>query len=57
MARIAIDVNNVGVAGSFVFAGSKYAEHADAIVLHHVERTPFTRTLLTRSREERHLVF
>ncbi len=57
MAWVSIDVDDVGVAGGLVFAGSEYAEHSSLIVSYDVERAPLTMTFLARCREERHLVF
>ncbi len=57
MARVSIDVKNVGESRSFVFAVCEDAEHADAIVQHRIEGAPLAMALLTWSREEGHLVF
>ena len=56
MARVAGDMNDVGVARGFVFARCEYAEGTHFIVLDSTERTPLAMTLLARRREERHLI-
>lgn len=56
MAGVAVDVNDVGVAGSFVFAGREYAECASLVVSHDTECAPLAVSLLLWSCKERGLI-